>query len=153
MVTRVSKRPLRRELEERMFQIFWQCFADLKSGSEVFEFMDDLLSPAEKIMLAKRLAIAVLIAKGWNYQQISSALKVSSTTVNTIKAQLVFRGKGYKNVVNKIITNEEMSKFLEDILEAIPGAVSPIGRIGIASALRKTAGIYKHQQSQKRTIL
>lgn len=152
-MTRISRRPLRKELEVRMFEIFWQCFADLKSPKEVFEFFEAFVSPAEKVMLAKRLAIAVLLEKGWDYQSISSAVKVSTSTVNSVRSQMLYRGDGYRKAARKIIANEQIVNFLENLAVDVASAISPVGHVGIASAARKAAKVHRSQQRRQRDVL
>lgn len=136
-----------------MFEIFWQCFADLKSSKEVFEFFEAFVSPAEKVMLAKRLAIAVLLEKGWDYQSISSAVKVSTSTVNSVRRQMLYRGDGYRKAARKVIANEQMADFLDDLAVGVASAISPVGHVGIASTARKVAKIHHAQQHRRRDIL
>ena len=45
-------------------------------------FLDKILTPAEKIMLAKRLAILQDLGKGATYEEIENRYKVISTTVS-----------------------------------------------------------------------
>lgn len=152
-MTRISKKPLRKDLEIRMFEIFWQCFADLKSPKEVFEFFEAFVSPAEKIMLAKRLAIAVLLEKGWDYQSISSTVKVSTSTVNSVRSQMQYRGDGYRKAAQKVIANEQMADFLERLAVDVASIISPVGHIGVASVARRAAKAHHFQQHRRRDIL
>lgn len=66
-MTQVSKYPVHRDVEKRMFEIFKTTISNLKHSEEIEDFLEDFLSPVEKIMLAKRLAIAVLLAKNYTY--------------------------------------------------------------------------------------
>lgn len=136
-----------------MFEIFWQCFADLKSPKEVFEFFEAFVSPAEKVMLAKRLAIAVLLEKGWGYQSISSAVKVSTSTINSVRGHMLYRGEGYRKAAKKVIANEQMADFLEGLAVDVASAISPVGHIGIVSAARKAAKSHYTRQYRRRDIL
>src|SRR3989344_4824995 len=76
-MSQVSKRVLSKKIQESLFQNFWEIFAQIKKPKEVAIFLEDFLSPTEKVMLAKRLAIAILFSKGYNHRSISSLLKVS----------------------------------------------------------------------------
>jgi uncharacterized protein YerC len=137
-MTRISRRPLKKELEERMFEVFWQCFVDLKTPKEVFEFFESFLSPAEKVMLAKRLAIAVLLEKGFNTREISLAVKVSTGTVNAIRSQIRYFGAGYKRAVDKIIAGEKTTDFLEDLTTTLASIVSPVGKLTLTARMKDT---------------
>lgn len=152
-MTRVSQRPLRKDLEDRMFQIFRQSFADLKNEKDVFEFLEDLLSPAERIMLAKRLAVAVMLEKGWGYDQISSTLKVSTATVNSIRQKKSLLGKGFNKVIENILKKEEITSFLEDLAVTITSVVAPSGKVGIGPSFRNLAKNHQRQQQRKKRLL
>ena len=45
------------------------------------KFLEDFFSPTERTVMAKRLAIAVLIAKGNDYRTIAQILKVTPITI------------------------------------------------------------------------
>jgi hypothetical protein len=62
-------------------------------------------------MLAKRLAIAVLLAKGYQYKTIQEILKVSKPTIALVNLSLRYEGKGYKKFVEQILKEEKMSEF------------------------------------------
>ena len=122
-MTQVSRYPVHKKVEERMFEIFERTIFHLRNSEDINDFLEDFLSPVEKIMLAKRLSIAVLLAKGYKYPTISSILRVTSTTIATVSLSLKYSGKGYKNVVNKILRDEKIDDFwqkMDDILAKIP---------------------------------
>ncbi len=60
---RISKRRIDPEIEERIFEIFWDYLASLRNPEDINEFLASLLSYTEQVMLSKRLAIALLLAK------------------------------------------------------------------------------------------
>ncbi len=111
----VSRRLLARKIEKRMYEVFESALADLKKSQDIRNFVDDLLTPTEKIMLAKRLAIAVLLAKGYNYRQIADVLKLSSGTITAVLKHQFINGQGYSVVVKKILGDEEAQKFFLDL--------------------------------------
>lgn len=118
-MTQVSKRILNKELENRIFELFIKTIAELKSPKDVENFIKDLLSPTEKIMLSKRLAIAILLSKNYTYEDINNTLKVSSPTIMTVSYYLKNGEGGYQKVVNKILKEqrkEELSDKIEELL-------------------------------------
>lgn len=110
VVPQVSKRTLDKDIEERMFEIFWEAVAGLKKPAEVKEFLKDTLGPTEQIMLAKRLAIAVLLSKDYGYEDICSMLKVSNSTVSKIALWLHADKKGLKKVIKRIVAKKSFKK-------------------------------------------
>ena len=107
-----------------MFEVFEQSLAGLKKADELRNFIHDLLTPTEKVMLSKRLSIAVLLAKGYDYRTISGLLKVSTSTIlSVVRKQSIF-GEGYRLVVGKVIRNEELEKFFLDLEKTLGKIIS-----------------------------
>lgn len=124
-MTQVSRYPIHKSVEKRMFEIFTTTISHLKNTEDIEEFLHDFLSPVEKIMLAKRLTIAVLLAKGYSYPSIKSILRVTPTTISTVSLSLKYSGNGYKKMVEKILSDEKRDNFwqkIEDVLAKIPHA-------------------------------
>ena len=97
-----------------MFQTLWDAVSKIKSQNEIQEFLNDLLSPTERTMLAKRLAIAVLLMKKYNYEAIMDLLKVSSSTISKVALTLNYNA-GYKKAINKVALTEATREFWEDV--------------------------------------
>ncbi|MDO8621412.1 MAG: Trp family transcriptional regulator [Candidatus Levybacteria bacterium] len=122
-MTQVSKYPIHKDVEKRMFEIFKSTISRLKNNEDIEDFLEDFLSPVEKIMLSKRLAIAVLLAKGHNYPAIAEILRVTPSTIASVSLRLKYSGKGYKKVVERILAMENQDNFwqkVEDVLTKIP---------------------------------
>ncbi len=114
-MAQVSKRYLQKKVEERILDLFWTSLSSLSTKREVALFLDDLLSPTEKLMLSKRLAIAFMLMKGYDYSTINERLKVSDPTIWNIKVGLTHRGKGYKMAIENIMNKEKWEQFWEDL--------------------------------------
>lgn len=128
-MTQVSRIPLRKEIEKRIFEIFIASLAKVQTSSEIDDFIGDLLSPTEKIMLAKRLSIAFLLKKQYNQRTISQILKVSLTTVNRISLRMQLSGgKGFQKVIDTIFREEKSNAFWRKLDDFISEIVPPKGR-------------------------
>lgn len=114
-MTMVSKYPLDKAVEKRIYEIFLKTFADLRDPQGLNDFLEYFLSPTEKIMLAKRLSIAVLLAKEYDYRTICRILHVSLSTVADVALIMKHRGPGYKKVVNKIVEDAKLEEFWDQI--------------------------------------
>ena len=106
-MTQVSRFPLPKILEEQMFVLFHRALADLRTEKDVSKFLEDLLTPSERIMLGKRLAIAVLLDKGYDQRTIHTIMKVSVSTVSSVNYWLKHQGSGYRIVLSKLKNQEE----------------------------------------------
>jgi len=137
----VSKYPLGEDLEERVFEVFWKTIAELDDEDEVKKFFLDLLTPTEQIMLAKRLAIAILLPKDWNYRSISQSIKVSAATIGSVANWLKRGGEGYKMAIDRILKEErwqEIFEKFEDKLKDFFDLKRPIWKYGPHEDYRKT---------------
>src|SRR3989344_4202246 len=114
-MSQVSKRMLQADITERLFQNFWEMFANIKQTRQVQLFLEDFLSPTEKIMLAKRMAIAILFSKGYDHRTISSMLKVSTTTVNNIARFLNAKTPGYQLLIKKYSQKQSTKEFIQEL--------------------------------------
>lgn len=127
-MAQVSKYPISQEVEKRIFEILSKTISDLRNSSDINDFLEDFLSPVEKIMLAKRLSIAVLLAKGYDYQQIRKTLRVSPSTIGGVAISLKYAGVGYKKVVEKILREEKIEEFWGKVDDVVSGTVPPYGK-------------------------
>lgn len=120
-MSQLSKIPVRRDLEEQMFELFSSTMLGMKNQGELDAFLSDLLSPIEKMMLAKRLAIALMLEKEYTYPMIGKTLRVTPTTIASVSMQLRYAGKGYKKIVERILADENYEDFwstVEDVVES-----------------------------------
>lgn len=118
-MTKVSKRFLDKELKDRIFQLFTKTIVELKDQEEVENFLNDLLSPTEKIMLVKRLSIAILLSKGYTYQAIDNTLKVSKSTIMNVSYWLKYGKDGYQKAIKKIMNSKKREELIDKIEEML----------------------------------
>ena len=137
-MSKVSKRILNKNLEDRIFEVFIKIIVDLKNPNDVQNFINDLLSPVERIMLVKRLAIAILLTKGYTYEMIDETLKVSHPTIMKVSLGLKYGiNNGYKKVVDNYLKNEKREESIDKI-EEILLQLSPPKALGSIAFERKS---------------
>ena len=124
-MTQLSKNPLSRETNQEIQATLWWLLARLGNDSEIKIFLNGLLTKTEKVMLAKRLAIAFLLNRGYNYRAISDVLKVSTTTVGRIK-ESVDKTDSYGIFLTKLEKREELKKFAKQFDKFIEGLTNII---------------------------
>ncbi len=124
-MTKVSRRFIDKTLESYIFAIFLRTILNLKNFDDAKNFLEDLLSPTEKTMLIKRLAIAILLSKGHTYNEIDQTLKVSRNTIMNVSNFLKHSpGGGYKKTVQRIISDQKREELFDKVDELIL-AISP----------------------------
>lgn len=125
-MTQISKYPITQDVYDRIFDVFLSTIAGLVSKKAVSDFFEEFLTPTERIMFAKRLAIGLLLAKNYDYREISKVLRVSTTTISGVSILYKY-GKNYRKVVDNLLKDEEMEKFWLGIGEKVASILSSGG--------------------------
>ncbi len=86
-MVRLNKNKLSPQQLEGLFQQFNKTLGRL-SDQKTGDFISELLGKEERIMLAKRLAIIILLLENKSLYQIGNILKISPTTAEKIKYKL-----------------------------------------------------------------
>ena len=101
----------------------------LKNRAEINLFFNDLLTPTERMMLAKRLAIILMLEKGFTFAQICSTLKVSESTISAMRERMDRGGTGFHLIIMKFEKDENATKFFENIKKVFE-VLTPPPKIG-----------------------
>ena len=100
---------LSKQQQNELFINFAKALATLKSSVEAANFIRDLFSKQESLMLARRLQIAELLNQGLTYAQIRKVMKVSENTIANVRVWLELYGDGYRTVLERTKTSEPKS--------------------------------------------
>lgn len=107
-MAKVSKNFVSKDTEQFIWKSLLEVFRDVKTNDEAEIILNDLLTPSEKIMLSKRLAIAFLLMRGKSYVEISKKLKVSFATIGLVKSAKLRGGRGYSQLLEAILKNQKL---------------------------------------------
>ncbi|MBF8249592.1 MAG: TrpR-like protein YerC/YecD [Candidatus Levybacteria bacterium] len=127
-MSQISNYPISKIIADRIFEIFLITITQLKDKTEADQFISDLLTPTEKIMIAKRLAIAFLLEKKYDYRSIQKLLRVSTGTITAVNLARNLGSNGYKNVISKIIKKENLVNLFDKVLVKLLSAPSSLER-------------------------
>lgn len=112
-MTNISKNPLTTTQLENLFDQMSAVFANT-SKKHVHDILSDLLGHEEKIMLAKRLAAIVLLARNRSIYFTANSLHLSTATVAKLEDQMIC---GQFTHITSLF--EKKSKGVAEILETI----------------------------------
>jgi len=112
-MVRLNKNLLTKQQIDSLFQQLNVLFAG-NTPSELNVLLSDLLGEEEKIMLAKRLAIIIMLTRNQTAYFIAHTLHVSPATVTRIQS-LLESGK-YQTLAKKF---QKPTPFIIDMIEAI----------------------------------
>lgn len=96
------------------------------SPKEIRWFLNELLTPTERIMLSKRLALMFMLKKGYSFSAIQKTLKVTPQTV--LRFWHKTKKPSYKAAVQKISEDKPGKNFwkeLEELLFFLPPKHGP----------------------------
>lgn len=112
----VSRHKLPLSTEKKLIESLNLVFSSISEREKMIKFISSLLTDIEKLMLAKRLAMVVLIKEGLPDSDISEALHVTRITVSKMRYLYEARAKeGYDIALTKIKndkTLENAKRFL-----------------------------------------
>ncbi|MBU4332356.1 trp operon repressor [Patescibacteria group bacterium] len=80
---------------------FSTILSSLGNSQKIRNFLRDLLTESEEVMLARRLQIAKMLTSNHTYGDIRSKLKVGYENIKSVKHFLDFGWGGYLEAVNK----------------------------------------------------
>jgi len=115
IMTQVSKYRLRIDIVKRIYELLSNSLAKIKDKNEVNNFLDDFFSPTEKTVIAKRLAIAVLLSKGNDYQEIRQILKVTPVTISKMSLRMKYGNGSVKKIADKIAISDDNKALLQEL--------------------------------------
>lgn len=84
-MVRVNKNRIKGELKKAAWKRFFRLVASARTDDALLVALRAVLTPAEIIALEKRLAIAILLERGMNYQAIGRLIDVTSVTISAVK--------------------------------------------------------------------
>src|SRR3989338_4806021 len=113
----LSKKRINNTLDKQIKEMLLGVLAEIKSPSQMGEVLNDLLTEAERTAITKRLAIAIYLDKGRNYEDVKNNLKVSSATIASVAEAL--GNPGYQEVIRLIKAEEWATEWTSKISKGI----------------------------------
>ncbi len=123
---RVSRKILHPAVKAKIQELLLDCITRCRDQKTTADFIDDLLTDTEKVMIAKRIAVVLMILKGYPSLDIEETLKVSGQTIWTMRVWMTAKGKGYREMLEEVIERDERlekehKQALWDAKETTPG--------------------------------
>jgi len=127
-VTHISKRTPKKQVVKELSEQFLTFIMEANTARQAHSLVMELMTNSERIMLAKRLAIVVMLEYGYTFEQIERTLKVSSSTVTLIWRKK--RARTFPSIEtycrrHKALDADAVIGFIEKLLQA---GLPPRGR-------------------------
>lgn len=118
-MVRVSKRFVPQEVMMKLYNLVFQVVSHSTGKERFFNIFEDIFSPTEKMMIAKRVAIIYLLIKGIEQKIIADKIKVSTATVSKYAILFHKQNSPLTQLLQYMIKKEKVLDFLEDIFADI----------------------------------
>ncbi|MBI2310037.1 hypothetical protein HYU89_04005 [Candidatus Collierbacteria bacterium] len=105
-MAQVSVQYIKPEVKEKLQSLLVDCINRCAQASLAADFVDDLLTNTEKIMISKRIGVALMLLKHVGAREISDKLKVSFPTIYRVKTWLEVKGSGYRTLLETILKED-----------------------------------------------
>lgn len=125
-MSQVSKNKLNSSVYEKIFSLFPQFLSRMTSIGNQSVLINSFFTRTEKIVFAKRIAIAFMLVKGYSYRQISGKIKVSTSTILKI-ADSISNNISVKKELDIIAKEESFKEFLNSIGYKLTTILPPKG--------------------------
>ncbi|HBT81612.1 TPA: hypothetical protein DEB04_02750 [Candidatus Giovannonibacteria bacterium] len=122
----VSRKRVKKDIFKRMSNEFIENIASLKNSSEIRGFLNELLTPTERIMLAKRMAAILMLKKGIPFRIVIRTLKLSPSTVS--RFWKLTKIKDFQFVSKLSRKKQERKKFWDELEILLRAGMPPRGR-------------------------
>lgn len=114
-MSQVSKHKLNQKVFNKIFLLFPKLLGRLSRKGDEKVVIGVLFSTTERTMIAKRVATAFMLTKGYTYAQIKSKLHVSNGTIGKIAEITKSADSKFVNELHLIAKEQEFSDFLNAI--------------------------------------
>lgn len=119
---RVSKSKIEIERSKEISEHFSYLISSLSQKGEIENFVDEFLTKEEKIMLAKRLVLFMLLKRNYSPTNIRSGLKMSHETIRIYQNQLDNKNAQFHKTIERLVNREKSKEFfskLDEILKPV----------------------------------
>lgn len=121
----ISKKGIKRKTFLRISNDLIAMISGLRSKREIKALLNEILTPTERIMLAKRLAIIFMLKKDYSFEIVWRTLKVSPSTVARFWKET--RIHSYPTISRRIQKEKESQEFWNSLERALLVGMPPMG--------------------------
>lgn len=111
----VSQNKLDKKQEQELLKTFHLILAHISRVEDMQQFLLSFLTPTEQVMLAKRLAVVLMLKQGNSDTEISQALHITRMTVSKLRYLVEARPESF-DITNRVLQNEELRLAIKQIL-------------------------------------
>ncbi len=127
-MSHISKKKLKKKTYFKIKEQFVNFISGYRNKKELEDFLNEFLTETEKVMLAKRLFLILMIKKGYNFSEIERVLRISPSTV--VRFWKKHKVDELNVIQQKIDARKNREKKIKDIDSLIRLGLPPIAGRG-----------------------
>ena len=113
----VSRKKLKKKVFIKIGEQLSSTIAKASSARELKWIFRELITPIERVMLAKRLAIILMLERGYSIDIIQKTLKVTPQTI--VRFWKITKHSLYKPIIKEISNNKVKKDFWQELEKLI----------------------------------
>lgn len=106
----ISKQFVKHNVQQKIEWLLKEVISRSRDQKETAELIEALLTKTEQVMIAKRLSIVLMLAKGCSIPEIESTLKVSRPTVYQSRRIIEGSGEKFQDMMKQIIQEDKVQE-------------------------------------------
>ncbi len=102
------------ERKQKSLEEFYEVISAIENKGDMKNFLKDLLTPTEALMIARRIEIAKLLLRGRLYEEVREELGVGFSTISYVDKWLNNGFGGYRKQIEEVRKNISAKKNNQD---------------------------------------
>lgn len=133
----VSSKRVKKKVFNRISDELIATVSKLKGAQEIKGFLNELFTPTERVMLAKRLAAYLMIKRGYSFSVIEKTLKMSPSSL--VRFWKVTKERHLTFIMKEVNRQKNNQKFWGEIESLLRMGLPPRGseRLAYVNRLRR----------------
>lgn len=127
-MSQVSKRWLKAEVSNKLVELFIKFIQQINTSEQAKNMLMTLFSAAERMMMAKRVSVMLMLVKGANYLTIRETLKVSQGTIAKMSQVVTTAPSSVVDWLKEEADADNFIQTLDEIDYRLKGLLPPKGR-------------------------
>lgn len=140
---RASKFRFNEKEFKKIYSHLLYTISSINNSVDVEKFLDGFLSKEEKIMLAKRLVLFMMLKRNYPPSVIQGALHISYETVRINQNQLSSKNSYFQTLLSRLIKREQTKELFEKLDKTLkPLALALESKTNMKSRAKFISGDY-----------
>jgi len=135
-MTHVSKYTIPKEHTDEMSRQLFEILTSVGDKEATKDFLTELLTPTEQIMLSKRLATIAMLENGQSCPAIRDHVNISSSTIYKLYAKNI---DGKFTAINHYLSNKDNKRSVSKFIQLLMLIAAPNARTRNRAGLHKAA--------------